>query len=211
MSLTYLHARAMKKTVLVAGIPDSVLDRLAEEIFDAADFVGAMRRLCRLRSQPESAREARASTPRRRRRPEASRCARFPSHSCADLETRPRARRASGCARPRAPWIAADLERAVRALGVDDEDLVGPGERSQAAGDVLFLVPREDDGGDRNHGALPACGRPGPALPPESCAPGGATSTRRHCASTASTPMSRMQRCSSISTGSSPHHAGIPG
>ena len=47
--------------------------------------------------------------------------------------------------------LARDRDRVVRALGVDDDDLVGPGERRQRVGDCVGLVLRDDGGGDGRH------------------------------------------------------------
>ena len=44
-----------------------------------------------------------------------------------------------------------DRDRVVRALGVDDDDLVGPGEGLQRVGDRVGFVLRDDRGGDGRH------------------------------------------------------------
>ena len=47
--------------------------------------------------------------------------------------------------------LPGDGDRVVGALRVDDDDLVGPGERGQRVGDRVGLVLRDDGGGDGRH------------------------------------------------------------
>ncbi len=47
--------------------------------------------------------------------------------------------------------LARDRDGVVRALRIDDDDLVGPGEGLQRVGDRVGFVLRDDDGGDGRH------------------------------------------------------------
>src|SRR4029079_9036514 len=51
---------------------------------------------------------------------------------------------------------ASDFSRSIGALRVDDDDLIGPGERFQSSLDVVLFVKRDDGGGDF-HWAGPFC------------------------------------------------------
>src|SRR5262249_7689818 len=91
---------------------------------------------------------------------------------------------------PRSGRVLADLGRAIGALGIDDNNLVGPSKRAQAAADVAFFIAGQDEHRNRNTHAPP---------------------NLRHSAKTGSTPIIVMHRCACSTQTSTPHQAGIPG